>query len=117
MPASSIPSSVQPVASVPVDAYDMPPYEDETVPYGDGVAVYEQPSHPVQPRQTAAPAVRQIAPVSPTSPAPISEASSNCDASTSSGSESTGSAQSPEEIEAILTIGFGEGIVFEEVKE
>ncbi|MEA5019002.1 MAG: DNA polymerase III subunit gamma/tau [Gordonibacter sp.] len=113
-PVSATPSAAQPITSVPVEAYDTPPYEDEVVPYGDGAAVYEQPSHPVQPRQTAAPAARQI---TPTSSAPISEVSSNCDANTSSDSGSTGSAQSPEEIEAILTIGFGEGIVFEEVKE
>lgn len=116
--ASTAHSSVQPSASVPVDVYDMPPYDDEVVPYGEGTAIQEQPLQSApQPRQPMSPAAQQAGAAPSASSISVSGLPPRSDASTSSGAEPTGSSQSPEEIEAILTIGFGEGIVFEEVKE
>ncbi|MEG0665050.1 DNA polymerase III subunit gamma/tau [Gordonibacter sp.] len=129
------------------DTYDLPPYDDEVVPYGDEMAAQGEPSSAAQqspqatasaPRQetspvshqatasapweaassaSAAPTPQQVMTASAAAPAASSGFPSEPDTRTAPAPEVTGSVQSPEEIEAILTIGFGEGIVFEEVKE
>ncbi|MEG1168396.1 MAG: hypothetical protein RSD93_10090, partial [Gordonibacter sp.] len=129
------------------DTYDLPPYDDEVVPYGDEMAAQGEPSSVAQqspqatasaPRQetssvshqatasapweaassaSATPTPQQVMTASAAAPAASSGFPSEPDTRTAPAPEVTGSVQSPEEIEAILTIGFGEGIVFEEVKE
>lgn len=90
-------------APVPAPAatpdYDIPPYEDEVVPYDDGF-VSSAPAPAPAPMPTPAPA--------PTSaPAPAS----------ASAAPSPASAQSPDDLKAILAAGFGAGVRVEEVKE
>lgn len=79
--------------------YDIPPYEDEVVPYDDGF-VSSAPAPAPAPMPTPAPA-----PTSAPAPAPASAA------------PSPASAQSPDDLKAILAAGFGAGVRVEEVKE
>lgn len=75
--------------------YDIPPYEDEVVPYDDGF-VSSAPAPAPAPMPTPAPAPASA----PASAAP-----------------SPASAQSPDDLKAILAAGFGAGVRVEEVKE
>lgn len=79
--------------------YDIPPYEDEVVPYDDGF-VSSAPAPAPAPMPIPAPA-----PTSAPAPAPASAASAPA------------SAQSPDDLKAILAAGFGAGVRVEEVKE
>ena len=81
--------------------YDIPPYEDEVVPYDDGF-VSSAPAPAPAPMPTPAPAP---APTPAPAPAPASAA------------PSPASAQSPDDLKAILAAGFGAGVRVEEVKE
>ena len=88
---------------MPVPDYDIPPYEDEVVPYDDGY---------VSSAPTPAPAPNPAsAPTAPAAPAPTP-----VDARTSATSEPA-VRQSPEELQAILAAGFGDGVRVEEVRE
>lgn len=79
--------------------YDIPPYEDEVVPYDDGF-VSSAPAPAPAPMPAPAPA-----PAPTPAPAPASAA------------PSPASAQSPDDLKAILAAGFGAGVRVEEVKE
>ena len=80
-----------------VPDYDIPPYEDEAVPYDDGFV-------------SSSPAPAPAATPAPTpGPAPV-------DARTSATPAPAGT-QSPEELQAILAAGFGDGVRVEEVRE
>lgn len=83
--------------------YDIPPYEDEVVPYDDGF-VSSAPAPAPAPMPAPAPAPTP-APTSAPAPAPASAA------------PSPASAQSPDDLKAILAAGFGAGVRVEEVKE
>ena len=88
-----------------VPDYDIPPYEDEVVPYDDGFV-----SSSPAPAPAATPAPAPAATPAPTSgPAPV-------DARTSATPAPAGT-QSPEELQAILAAGFGDGVRVEEVRE
>ncbi|RNM40496.1 DNA polymerase III subunit gamma/tau, partial [Eggerthella sinensis] len=80
--------------------YDIPPYEDEVVPYDDGF-VSSAPAPAPAPMPTPAPAPTP-APTPAPAPAPAS---------------APASAQSPDDLKAILAAGFGAGVRVEEVKE
>lgn len=107
----------------PVDTYDIPPYDDEVVPYDNEPVGYGAPT----PASTAA-APRAVQPVEsrpafvpPTmatpTPAPREGLPAEPDARTTPSIDPMAPAQSPDEFEAILTAGFGGGIVVQEVKE
>lgn len=81
--------------------YDIPPYEDEVVPYDDGF-VSSAPTPAPAPMPAPAPA-----PASAPAPAPAP----------ASAAPSPASAQSPDDLKAILAAGFGAGVRVEEVKE
>lgn len=83
--------------------YDIPPYEDEVVPYDDGF-VSSAPAPAPAPMPIPAPAPTP-APTPAPAPAPASAA------------PSPASAQSPDDLKAILAAGFGAGVRVEEVKE
>lgn len=83
--------------------YDIPPYEDEVVPYDDGF-VSSAPAPAPAPMPAPAPAPTP-APTPAPAPAPASAA------------PSPASAQSPDDLKAILAAGFGAGVRVEEVKE
>ncbi|MCB7039284.1 DNA polymerase III subunit gamma/tau [Eggerthella sinensis] len=83
--------------------YDIPPYEDEVVPYDDGF-VSSAPAPAPAPMPAPAPAPT-TAPTPAPAPAPASAA------------PSPASAQSPDDLKAILAAGFGAGVRVEEVKE
>lgn len=83
--------------------YDIPPYEDEVVPYDDGF-VSSAPAPAPAPMPTPAPAPAPTPAPAP-APAPASAA------------PSPASAQSPDDLKAILAAGFGAGVRVEEVKE
>ena len=97
---ASRPASAPASASVP--DYDIPPYEDEVVPYDDGfVSSAQAPTS--APMTTSAPAPAASAPIS--APGPASAAPAHAPA------------QSPDDLKAILAAGFGAGVRVEEVKE
>ena len=92
----------------PVPDYDIPPYEDEVVPYDDGY---------VSSAPTPAPAPNPAsAPTPAAAPAPAAPAPTPVDARTSATPEPA-VRQSPEELQAILAAGFGDGVRVEEVRE
>lgn len=90
----------------PVPDYDIPPYEDEVVPYDDGY-VSSAPTPAPAPDPASAPTPAAVP--APAAPAPV-------DARTSATPEPAVQ-QSPEELQAILAAGFGDGVRVEEVKE
>lgn len=93
---------------MPVPDYDIPPYEDEVVPYDDGY---------VSSAPTPAPAPNPAsAPTPAAAPAPVAPAPTPVDARTSATPEPA-VRQSPEELQAILAAGFGDGVRVEEVRE
>ncbi len=92
---------------MPVPDYDIPPYEDEVVPYDDGY-VSSAPTPAPAPNPASAP-TPAAAPASVPAPAPV-------DARTSATPEPA-VRQSPEELQAILAAGFGDGVRVEEVRE
>ena len=93
---------------MPVPDYDIPPYEDEVVPYDDGY---------VSSAPTPAPAPNPAsAPMPAAAPAPAAPAPTPVDARTSATPEPAVQ-QSPEELQAILAAGFGDGVRVEEVRE
>lgn len=91
---------------MPVPDYDIPPYEDEVVPYDDGY-VSSAPTPAPAPDPVSAPT--PAAAPAPAAPAPV-------DARTSATPEPA-VRQSPEELQAILAAGFGDGVRVEEVRE
>ena len=91
---------------MPVPDYDIPPYEDEVVPYDDGY-VSSAPTPAPAPNPASAPT--PAAAPAPAAPAPV-------DARTSATPEPAVQ-QSPEELQAILAAGFGDGVRVEEVRE
>lgn len=90
----------------PVPDYDIPPYEDEVVPYDDGY-VSSAPTPAPAPNPASAPTPAAVP--APAAPAPV-------DARTSATPEPAVQ-QSPEELQAILAAGFGDGVRVEEVRE
>ena len=93
---------------MPVPDYDIPPYEDEVVPYDDGY---------VSSAPTPAPAPNPAsAPTPAAAPAPAAPAPTPVDARTSATPEPA-VRQSPEELQAILAAGFGDGVRVEAVRE
>lgn len=100
-PASAPAPAPRPAA---VPDYDIPPYEDEVVPYDDGFV-----SSSPAPAATPAPAPAATPAPTPGGPAPV-------DARTSATPVPAGT-QSPEELQAILAAGFGDGVRVEEVRE
>ena len=93
---------------MPVPDYDIPPYKDEVVPYDDGY---------VSSAPTPAPAPNPAsAPTPAAAPAPAAPAPTPVDARTSATPEPA-VRQSPEELQAILAAGFGDGVRVEEVRE
>lgn len=90
----------------PVPDYDIPPYEDEVVPYDDGY-VSSAPTPAPAPDPVSAPT--PAAAPAPAAPAPV-------DARTSATPEPAVQ-QSPEELQTILAAGFGDGVRVEEVRE
>ena len=93
---------------MPVPDYDIPPYEDEVVPYDDGY---------VSSAPTPAPAPNPAsAPTPAAAPAPAAPAPTPVDARTSATPEPA-VRQSPEELQAILAAGFGDGVRVEEVRD
>lgn len=93
---------------MPVPDYGIPPYEDEVVPYDDGY---------VSSAPTPAPAPNPAsAPTPAAAPAPAAPAPTPVDARTSATPEPA-VRQSPEELQAILAAGFGDGVRVEEVRE
>lgn len=91
---------------MPVPDYDIPPYEDEVVPYDDGY-VSSAPTPAPAPDPASAPTSAAVP--APAAPAPV-------DARTSATPEPAVQ-QSPEELQAILAAGFGDGVRVEEVRE
>ena len=91
---------------MPVPDYDIPPYEDEVVPYDDGY-VSSAPTPAPAPNPASAPT--PAAAPAPAAPAPV-------DARTSVTPEPAVQ-QSPEKLQAILAAGFGDGVRVEEVRE
>ena len=90
---------------MPVPDYDIPPYEDEVVPYDDGY-VSSAPTPAPAPNPASAP-TPAAAPASVPAPAPAAPAP--VDARTSATPEPAVQ-QSPEELQAILAAGFGDGV-------
>lgn len=101
-PAVSVPAP----RPKPVPDYDIPPYEDEVVPYDDGY-VSSAPTPAPAPDPASAPTSAAVP--APAAPAPV-------DARTSATPEPAVQ-QSPEELQAILAAGFGDGVRVEEVRE
>ncbi len=91
---------------MPVPDYDIPPYEDEVVPYDDGY-VSSAPTPAPAPNPASAPTPAAVPALA--APAPV-------DACTSATPEPA-VRQSPEELQAILAAGFGDGVRVEEVRE
>ena len=89
---------------MPVPDYDIPPYEDEVVPYDDGYVSSAPTPNPAS------------APTPAAAPAPAAPAPTPVDARTSATPEPA-VRQSPEELQAILAAGFGDGVRVEEVRE
>lgn len=79
--------------SAPTPNYDIPPYEDEVVPYDDGFVS------------------------SASAPSPAAPASAPTDARASATPPMPAATQSPDELQSILAAGFGEGVRVEEVRE
>lgn len=126
-PQPSSPAAVPPEPDpAPLDAYDLPPYDDEIVPYDD----YDSPA-PQSGGAGAAPASSGApsgaggfaAPSGQPSPTPAPAASAQPglppepDARTSPSVDAMAPVQSPDELEAILAAGFGDGVIVEEVRE
>ena len=101
-PASAPASAPRPAA---VPDYDIPPYEDEVVPYDDG---FVSSSPAPAPAATSAPAPAATPGPTP-GPAPVD--------AHSSATPTPADAKSPEELQAILAAGFGDGVRVEEVRE
>ena len=101
-PASALASAPRPAA---VPGYDIPPYEDEVVPYDDG---FVSSSPAPAPAATSAPAPAATPGPTP-GPAPVD--------AHSSATPTPADAKSPEELQAILAAGFGDGVRVEEVRE
>lgn len=107
----------------PVDAYDIPPYEDEVVPYDDIAAspVSEPSSVPASaptPHPASAPVGAPApapAPAATPTPAPSAMPPEPHDARTAP--TPSASTASPDDLQAMLAAGFGTGVVVEEVKE
>lgn len=118
-PASAPVSPVSAPAPAPAPAYDIPPCEDEVVPYDDYL--------PPEAEEDAMPPVSPMPPEAPkgaTPPAPASAsgpsfaaAPASSDARTSATPTASSGAQTPDELQAVLEAGFGQGIVVEEVRE
>ena len=115
----------------PLDAYDLPPYDDEVVPYDDYGAV-ASPGGREAPAPSGARADAREAAGSPPRPSAAPESSSSAGASlppdpggrspapadaAASAPSAAAPAQSPDELQAILTAGFGHGVIVEEVRE
>ncbi len=95
---------------IPVDAYDVPPYEDERVPYDDFDAPAPAPAAPAaHPSAPAVPAASAPHPVPAAAPLPTPSAPGT--------SEAPAASSSPDDLQAILAAGFGAGVVVEEVRE
>ena len=90
----------------PVPDYDIPPYEDEVVPYDDGY-VSSAPTPAPAPDPASAPTPAAVP--APAAPAPV--------AARTSATPEPAVQQSPEELQAILAAGFGDGVRVEEVRE
>ncbi|MBC2888653.1 DNA polymerase III subunit gamma/tau [Gordonibacter massiliensis (ex Traore et al. 2017)] len=126
-PQPSSPAAVPPEPDpAPLDAYDLPPYDDEIVPYDD----YDSPAPQsggagAAPASSGAPsgAGGSAAPSGQPSPTPAPAASAQPglppepDARTSPSVDAMAPVQSPDELEAILAAGFGDGVIVEEVRE
>ncbi len=126
-PQPSSPAAVPPEPDpAPLDTYDLPPYDDEIVPYDD----YDSPAPQsggagAAPASSGAPsgAGGSAAPSGQPSPTPASAASAQLglppepDARTSPSVDAMAPVQSPDELEAILAAGFGDGVIVEEVRE
>ncbi len=118
-PVSAPAPAAAPVPPVSAPAYDIPPYEDEVVPYDDYL--------PPEAEEDAMPPVSPMPPEAPkgaTPPAPASAsgpsfaaAPASSDARTSATPTASSGAQTPDELQAVLEAGFGQGIVVEEVRE
>ncbi len=121
-PASAPVSSVSAPAPAPAPAYDIPPYEDEVVPYDDYLP--PEAEEDAMPPMSPMPPVPPEAPKGVTPPAPASAsgpsfaaAPAPSDARTSATPTAASGAQTPDELQAVLEAGFGQGIVVEEVRE
>ncbi len=141
VPAASPAAAPSPAPARPVPAAaDVPPWEDEQVPYGDMDvppsedelmgASFPQPRaqaapRPATPQAQAAPRpvsalrpepapARAAAPSSPS--APVSSAPAS-DTAPASGPAESGGDKTPDELQAILQAGFGGGVTFEEVTQ
>ncbi len=132
MTASTAPARPAVSAAAQQD-YDIPPYDDERVPYDDVVPYgdagsYEpaaaapaqggfsqQNSGSVQASGSAA--AQQPAAATPVQPASAAGLPPEPDTRTSPSIDAAAPAQSPDELEAILAAGFGDGIVLKEVQE
>ena len=114
----------------PLDAYDLPPYDDEVVPYDDYGAVAspggrEAPAPSgarTDAREAAGSAPQPTAALEPSSstagqpPDPGGHSSPSADAAAPAPTAAA-PAQSPDELQAILAAGFGHGVIVEEVRE
>lgn len=113
-------------AAAPASFADVPPWEDEQVPYGDGDVPVEEgfeAGAPFEVPTSAAPAV----PTATAAPAPVARtvgqqpAADGARAASPSAAESASEAGAPEaapdDLQAILQAGFGDGASFEEVLE
>ena len=118
--SAPVPASAPAPAPAPAaPAYDIPPYEDEVVPYDDYL--------PPEAEEDAMPPMPPMPPEAPkgaTPPAPASAsgpsfaaAPASSDARTSATPTASSGAQTPDELQALLEAGFGQGIVVEEVRE
>ncbi|MBU5404869.1 DNA polymerase III subunit gamma/tau [Paraeggerthella hongkongensis] len=100
----------QPQPSAAMPTYDVPPYEDEQVPYDD----FDVPA--------PAPAMPDASPVPAAQPARMPQpqsapASIPASAPASTPATVQSSPADPSDLQAILAAGFGAGVVVEEVKE
>ncbi len=137
--ASSAPAASPAAASVPARpvpaAADVPPWEDEQVPYGDMDvppsedelmgASFPQPRAQAAPRPATPQAQAAPRPVSALRPepaparaaAPSSPSAPASDTAPASGPAESGGDKTPDELQAILQAGFGGGVTFEEVTQ
>lgn len=115
--AAPVPPVSAPAPTAP--AYDIPPYEDEVVPYDDYL--------PPEAEEDAMPPMPPVPPEAPKGATPPASASASgpsfaaapasSDARTSATPTAASGAQTPDELQAVLEAGFGQGIVVEEVRE
>lgn len=102
---------------VPAPVYDIPPYEDEVVPYDDGyvsstpapapIPAASAPAPVAAPTPAPNPVPAPATPVAAPAPAPVDTRTGATPAPT----------QSPDDLQAILAAGFGDGVRVEEVRE